>query len=1240
MTQPLGEEFILVRPSLAGFKAELQAQVAAALAGVGPQIAAAQSRLRQTAGTATLAGLPASTNAATAAQAGLIVKTKATNDELARLNEKSRGASDSVKNFSREMTTAETAVGRTTRGLVAATAASTGFFRAVSFASGAFLVGAAAGAALATGVQEFRQMTVVGAQTAAILKATGDAANVSAGQIQALASRQLRLTGVDDELVKSAANVLLTFRSIRNEVGAGNDVFTRSVKAVQDISSVFGTVLTGSAVQLGKALQDPIRGVTALRRSGITLSQSQRDLIKRLVETGRLLTAQKIILGEVEHQVGGTAAAIGRTLPGQLDVLKERAKNALGDFVKRISESDSAAKNFSATMHGLGDAVGTVAAIVKTSVGSLVGLKQTLGDVPLLGSGASTVSGSLGGLRGFVRTLGIGAAAFGAVKLAAASATAATGFYTRATTLETTADIQAAAAARAKAVALAAGATRAEAAVAADTAAAEASTVRIGAGAGAIRLLTNPVLLATVGITALTVGFIKLREAAANAPGTLHATERALRSLNDAVEQGIKLQNQLAGRREDVSLARFNVLAAQRDLNKLQSGSARSGARPGSLEARDNAQQIALAQEKLTRAGQALAQAEQRRDRTLTSLNANERTRPKVIEQTNDALQRQLAALRKFANAPVQSTLTEVGATNPRGPEVAVLQAKQAQAQLVQVTKLLNGLAGSGDRVQSTIGKALLAVLTTLNKIPSSKQFSLVVKLAGEGKSLNQIVAEATRTQAALKRMFVLPGVQPGLLAPGNLDILNRKVAHLRDGAIATVKSFSIGTDKGEVLLPSVINGQIVSTEKAIEHFNRTGENLGLFKNVAAANRYAEALHRQQDEFYRVDRAARVASKGIGGFADTEQIRLRGQPDAILNSTLHEQRLAADARLAAEEKILKVLREGGKLADGEKVKGLQAAQTLLALDKQRLTNARDALQAARDQVIASRQALADARFAAKEAKQAVIDAVTSGRRAVTAAVQSAKDNLQSLGQTVAEALVKEGQNASTITGAQFRRIRSQILAGGGGPETQLEAQRLANQGTQSSKLGQQINDVVDAFERGKIKLPQFNREFNNLIKGFDPKKFAARFGSAAANAVQDAINSFRAQAGAIATGPQRRGGAQQPGVIDPARALKESQRAITSAGHQFFIATRDIGKAERDLKHSTDALAKAERDLRIAQARETKANTAAIRANTRVNAELLRVSKAHAAAKDPKPKPKGTSAKDTGDLSLLGATSP
>ena len=63
-----------------------------------------------------------------------------------------------------------------------------------------------------------------------------------------------------------------------------------------DIAQVMGSDVKSATVQLAKALEDPKRGLTALSRSGITFNEAQTETIKKLVDSGKLLDAQALIL--------------------------------------------------------------------------------------------------------------------------------------------------------------------------------------------------------------------------------------------------------------------------------------------------------------------------------------------------------------------------------------------------------------------------------------------------------------------------------------------------------------------------------------------------------------------------------------------------------------------------------------------------------------------------------------------------------------------------------------------------------------------------------------------------------------------------------------------------------------------------------------------------------------------------------------------------------------------------------
>jgi hypothetical protein len=204
----------------------------------------------------------------------------------------------------------------------------------VSKSAGVF----AAGFAAVKGVQVFagfindaRESEKISRITANAIKATGGAAKITADQVGELATSISNKTAIDDEQVQTAANMLLTFKNIRNETGKNNDIFNRATQAAADLSVQFGGI-DGASKQLGKALNDPIKGTTALAKAGVTFTDQQKKQIKTMVESGNVLGAQKIILKEVEGQVGGAAAAAADPIE-KLKVVAGNLAEQVGGFL-------------------------------------------------------------------------------------------------------------------------------------------------------------------------------------------------------------------------------------------------------------------------------------------------------------------------------------------------------------------------------------------------------------------------------------------------------------------------------------------------------------------------------------------------------------------------------------------------------------------------------------------------------------------------------------------------------------------------------------------------------------------------------------------------------------------------------------------------------------------------------------------------------------------------------------------
>jgi hypothetical protein len=124
-----------------------------------------------------------------------------------------------------------------------------------------------------------------------------------------LAETQAKLTGVSRNTIKETSALLLTFGEVASSADEVGGVFDRATAAAIDLAAAgFGSA-TGNAQALGKALNDPIKGIASLSRSGVTFTDQERERIKVLVESNRLGEAQALVLEAIEKQVGGTAEA-------------------------------------------------------------------------------------------------------------------------------------------------------------------------------------------------------------------------------------------------------------------------------------------------------------------------------------------------------------------------------------------------------------------------------------------------------------------------------------------------------------------------------------------------------------------------------------------------------------------------------------------------------------------------------------------------------------------------------------------------------------------------------------------------------------------------------------------------------------------------------------------------------------------------------------------------------------------
>ena len=143
-------------------------------------------------------------------------------------------------------------------------------------------------------------------------------------------AKELQKTSLfgDEVILNDVTAQLLTFTNI------AQDEFDRVQQVALDVATVLDKDLKSTSIQLGKALNDPVRQLSALQESGIQFTKEQTELIKSLAETNRLAEAQGVILSELERQYGGQAAAAVEADKGVTQL-----SNTWGDFKEVIGEA-------------------------------------------------------------------------------------------------------------------------------------------------------------------------------------------------------------------------------------------------------------------------------------------------------------------------------------------------------------------------------------------------------------------------------------------------------------------------------------------------------------------------------------------------------------------------------------------------------------------------------------------------------------------------------------------------------------------------------------------------------------------------------------------------------------------------------------------------------------------------------------------------------------------------------------
>lgn len=228
--------------------------------------------------------------------------------------------------------------------------------------------------AFQTVINKTREQESALKQVEARLKSTQGVSGKTVEELQRVAQEFQSITTFGDEAILQMQSLLLTFTNIKG------DTFNQATEAILNMSTALGQDLKSSATQLGKALNDPIKGISALSRVGVAFTDEQKNMIKGFVELGQVEKAQAVILKELETEFGGSAKAMADTFGGALDQLG----NAFGDLLEadNLGGATAEVKNLTAVLQdpAIKQAFATFTGAVISLTGTLAKSVATLAD--------------------------------------------------------------------------------------------------------------------------------------------------------------------------------------------------------------------------------------------------------------------------------------------------------------------------------------------------------------------------------------------------------------------------------------------------------------------------------------------------------------------------------------------------------------------------------------------------------------------------------------------------------------------------------------------------------------------------------------------------------------------------------------------------------------------------------------------------------------------------------------------
>lgn len=232
------------------------------------------------------------------------------------------------------------------------------------------------------------------------IRSTGGVAGKTTEELVSMSQALQKKTTFGDDMIQGAQGLLLTFTQVRGEI------YDKAIPAIMDMSTMLGQDLQSSATMVGKALNEPIRGVNAMRRVGVSFTEEQVEQVKALVAAGKQEEAQMIILTELQAEFGGQAEAAAKKGLGPMKQMQNNIGDLMEQFGKIITEAltpffnwlSKLAVRFQSLSEPTKKFIVLIAAVSAAVGPVLVALAGIVRILPMIATGVNSVATAFKGL--------------------------------------------------------------------------------------------------------------------------------------------------------------------------------------------------------------------------------------------------------------------------------------------------------------------------------------------------------------------------------------------------------------------------------------------------------------------------------------------------------------------------------------------------------------------------------------------------------------------------------------------------------------------------------------------------------------------------------------------------------------------------------------------------------------------------------------------------------------------------